>query len=76
MKTIKIDKSVVKSIGIMFIFPALCVMHFDLEDLAKHFRKANVVQNAGAGITDLMSQLSGERTKAKLENVRRIGREE
>jgi len=65
MKTIKIDNSVVKLIGIILIFLALCVTHFDLEDLAKYCRKVNVVENTGAKITDLMSQLSAERTRTE-----------
>jgi hypothetical protein len=65
MKTIKIDNSVVKLIGIILIFLALCITGFDLEDLAKYCRKVNVVENTGAKITDLMSQFSAERTKTE-----------
>jgi uncharacterized protein YoxC len=65
MRTIKIDNSVVKLIGIILIFLALCITRFDLEDLARYCRKVNVVENVGAKITDLTRQLSAERTKTE-----------
>lgn len=65
MKTIKIDNSVVKLTGIILIFLTLCITGFDLENLAKYCRKVNVVENAGARITDLTKQLSAERTKTE-----------